>query len=208
MSTVPHVGEGLVVRGVLSFRAKAHPGVVTEESFRIEISIPARFPQETPKVVEIGGRIPRNGDYHIYPDGTLCLGSPLELMMKLKAGPSLSMFVNSCLVPYLYAVSRKLQHGGAFCLGELSHGFPGLEECYMELLGLASGQQVRKAIMLLGLRKRIANKHLCPHGCGRRLGACEYRFKLDEFRGIASAAWFRAHAEEHWGKPKRRKRDV
>ena len=147
---------------------------------------------------EICGKIPRNGKFHVNPDGTLCLGSPLRLLWKINSAPSLTGFIDTCLVPYLYAVSYKLKHGGDFVFGELDHGVQGIVEDYSVILGLKEREQIKRAIQLLGMKKRIANKKPCPCGCGKRLGICPFHKKLNEFRQKIPVAWFKAHAFNSW----------
>ena len=64
-------------------------------------------------------------------------------------------------MPYLYAVSYKLKNGGDFVFGDLAHGDQGIVDDYSILLGLATRFQIKQAIHLLGVKKRIATKQLC-----------------------------------------------
>ena len=144
-------------------------------------------------MTETGGRIPRTGEYHVNPtDNTLCLGSPLSLRLKLSKKPTLVGFSENCLVPYLFAVSYKLKNGGPLPFGELAHGEDGLIADYLQLFGLKTKKQLNCTFRLLGMKKRLANKFLCPCGCGIRLGRCQYNFRLREFRKVASRTWFKS----------------
>lgn len=194
MSIAPCSDAGVCLLGNFRFKAKVPGGNKIDDSYKLEIFVPDKFPQALPKVKEIGGKIPREGNFHINQDGTLCLGSPLRLLRKVHSDPNLTGFVNKCLVPYLYAVSYKLIHGGDFVFGELAHGKQGIVDDYSLMLGLKKGSQVAQAIQLLGLKKRIANKRSCPCGCGKRLGMCPFHYKLKEFRRIVPRSWFKAHA--------------
>jgi hypothetical protein len=190
----PQQDSGLGFKGFLAFTA-AGSGIpeVTDE-YELTILVPSKFPREIPRVRETAGRIPLDGKHHINGDGTLCLGTPLRLLMNLSKQPTLVGFAGNCLVPYLYAMSRNLKEETPFCFGELPHGTPGETSDYGELLGLKGLAQVRLAVRLLGMRERHANKEQCPCGCGRRLGCCEYRFKLSKIRELASLEWFRTEA--------------
>lgn len=163
------------------------------DSYKLEIFVPSNFPQAIPVVTETGGKIRRDGNFHVNPDGSLCLGSPLRLLRKVHSSPSLTGFVDQCLIPYLYAVSYKLMHGGNFLFGELAHGEQGIVDDYSVMLGLNERHQVIQAIRLLGIKKRIANKNPCPCGCGKKLGRCQFHYKLNEFRKMAPPSWFRMH---------------
>tara|TARA_R110000851_G_scaffold243845_2_gene396645 strand:- start:7375 stop:8034 length:660 start_codon:yes stop_codon:yes gene_type:complete len=200
MSTAPCKDAGICLRGKFRFKASVSGGDEIDDSYKLEIVVPEKFPQALPKVKETGGKIPRDGNFHVNPDGTLCLGSPLRLLRKVHSAPNLTGFADKCLVPYLYAVSYKLMHGGEFVFGELAHGGQGIVDDYSVMLGLKERHQVTRAIQLLGLKKRLANKKPCPCGCGKRLGACPFHYKLNEFRRMAPVSWFRAHASSYFAK--------
>lgn len=74
-----------------------------------------------------------------------------------------------------------------------THGNEGIMEDYADLLRLDNQTKVLAAIHLLGIKKRIANKKICPCGCKRRLGACHFHNRLNKFRNMASPSWFRKH---------------
>ena len=191
MSTAPYSHSGVLLRGNFSFKAAIHCGAEIEDSYKLEIIVSEKFPQALPLVKEIGGKIPRTGEYHVNKDGSLCLGSPLRLLEKIYNFPTLSGFANKCLVPYLYAVSCKKENNADFAFGELAHGNSGIINDYKNLFNLAKHSQVEQAILLLGMRERTANKRLCPCGCQKRLGKCSFRHKLNDFRKMAPLSWFR-----------------
>lgn len=196
MSTAPCQDTGVCLGGKFEFVANRPGHDEIRDSYKLKIFVPKNFPLALPRVEETEGKIPRDGRFHINADGTLCLGAPLRLLMALRGAPSLTRFVEDCLVPYLYAVSLKLMRGDEFVFGELAHGVVGLENDYSEILGLSRKEQVREAIKLLCFKERIANKSPCPCGCGKRLGACSFRYRLNELRRVASIKWFRQHAEK------------
>lgn len=198
ISTAPCSDAGVCLRGKFRFKADVSGSDEIEASYKLEIVVPEKFPQALPKVKEIGGKIPRDGNFHVNPDGTLCLGSPLRLLRKIHSAPNLHGFADKCLVPYLYAVSYKLMHGGDFVFGELAHDDQGIVDDYSVMLGLTERHQITQAIQLLGIKKRIANKKPCPCGCGQRLGVCPFHHKLSEFRKMAPVSWFKAHALNDW----------
>jgi len=200
MSTAPCSDASVCLRGKFRFKASVSGSDEIDDSYKLEIVIPNKFPQALPKVQETGGKIPRDGNFHVNQDGTLCLGSPLRLLRKVHSTPSLTGFADKCLVPYLYAVSYKLMHGGDFVFGELAHGDQGIVDDYSVMLGLKERHQVTQAILLLGVKKRIANKRSCPCGCGKRLGGCPFHHKLNEFRKMAPVSWFKAHALNDWNR--------
>ena len=198
MAPRPVAGKAAtVLRGRFAF-AGARPGwTEIADAYELAITVPGDFPASLPTVVETGGRIPHTGDYHVNrDDGTLCLGSPLGLMLRLAQEPTLPGFASRCLVPYLYAISHKLTHGGPLPFGELAHGAEGVLADYKALFHLRDGEAVFATLKLLGMKKRLANKRTCPCGCGRRVGRCDFNARVREFRRIAGRKWYRKDAAD------------
>ena len=137
MSLVPSRGSSLVLKGVFSFSAMPKGKLNIADSYQIQITIPDEFPHAIPTVTETVRKIPRDGKHHVNnSDGSLCMGSPLRLLQKIYEKPNLIGFSESCLIPYLYGVSHKLQTGEEFPFGELAHGDQGILDDYMALFGL------------------------------------------------------------------------
>lgn len=197
MRYVPSSKKGILIKGTYSINHKADiiDSYLIEDSFKIQIHLPTSFPEELPVVTDIGKKIPRtvNGDYHINPDDSLCLGATIRLQASTFNNQSLLNFCESFLDPYLYAVSHKIKYGGKLIFGELMHGNKGLIADYMTLFGLKTEKQVFTILYALSTHTRIANKLSCPCGCYNRLGACKFRLKLNKYRKIASRKWFREH---------------
>lgn len=191
MSIGPSRENEITLNGIFKFTAAVKGLSEIEDSYSLSILVPNRFPLNLPIVQEVDGKIPRDQNHHINPDDTLCLGSPLRLLKKLSKNPTMNVFAEECLVPYLYAVSYKIQHGGSFIFGELAHGQKGIIDDYIRLFGLGTREQVMYALRLLGLNKRLANKQPCPCHCGKRLGACDFRKVLDQYRQIAPSSYYK-----------------
>jgi hypothetical protein len=170
-------------------------GQITDE-YSLTIKVPRDFPKSLPRVTETADKIPRTGEFHVNPDGTLCLGSPLRLLVNISTSPTLVGFAEKCLIPHLFAISHKLQYGGSLPFGELAHGLPGILIDYMDLFKLERPEQAFRALQLLGLKKRRANKHACPCGCKRRLAKCQFNVRMQKFRELSERSWFRQQAQE------------
>jgi hypothetical protein len=192
MSTKPITGSALVIQGTFCFSAKREGLVEIADTYQLRIEVPKDFPRELPRVTELDNKIPRRGQFHVNPDATLCLGSPLRLLLKLANKPTLPGFASACMIPYLYAVSHKLKFGGPLLFSELPHGTPGELLDYADIFSLKRPEQARRALRLLGMKKQHANKQLCPCGCGTRLGKCRFNKKIRRFRKLASRSWFRS----------------
>lgn len=193
MTIEPSRGADLILKGKFDFKANIEKRPEIVDSYSLWISVPSGFPQALPEVKELDRKIPRDGKHHVNPDDTLCLGSPLRLLKKVNAKPNLTGFAEDCLVPFLYAISHKLLYGGDFIFSELPHGEEGILDDYQKLFDLTNSIQVKLAIKLLGMKKRLANKHPCPCGCDKRLGKCVFHLKLNKYRTMASRTWFKKH---------------
>ena len=181
-----------VLAGHLDFTMEP-PGLSSiTDSYQLRLVLPLAPMGVMPKVYESGGRIPHDPDNHVYPDGGLCLGSPLRLLQVLGIDPSLERFITQCVVPFLYAASWREQGGIGFPFNELAHGSAGLVDDYERLFSLQGRSKVLATLDLLAVRKRVANKLWCPCGCRLRLGRCQFRLSLSEWRALAPR-WVYGH---------------
>lgn len=143
-------------------------------NYFLSIHIPSDYPESTPVIFETKGEINNSPSNHINYDGSFCLGSPIRLKMLLKRNPDFNYFFEMCVLPYLYAVSLKIQQQVGFLFGELAHGTDGLVQDFQELFHLDSAAKVIQMLTILSTKKRQANKMICPCGCKRRVTQCLY----------------------------------
>jgi hypothetical protein len=192
MALAPSRTGDILLSGIFRFRAQ-YLSQLVEDSYHLKIEIPRGFPRHRPRVWELDQRVPNDGKHHVNPDGTLCLGSPLRVLRLIRARPTIMGFVSSCLIPFLFAISKKRLDGKPFFMGELRHGEAGIIDDYRQILNLRNKEQVLAALALAGTKKRQANKKPCPCGCGNRLGSCKLRFALNDLRYVVPRSWFRHH---------------
>lgn len=184
MSLAPSHNNEYVVKGLLSLDIKSVTNGDIKDEFLIKIVIPKRFPKDTPTIYEMEGRFPKNADFHTFLDGSLCLGSPLSLKKRLMDNPSLDGYIDSCVVPYFYAMALKLQGKETFIFGELPHGQVGIIEDYLEIFGLKYIEQLIQLLGILSLKPNKGNKMKCPCGCNRIVTKCGLHKKIVEYRGV------------------------
>ena len=153
MAIRPNPGSNTVLKGLFAFEAFKEGLQEISDSYDLSILVPETFPRDLPRVTETAGRIPRDGKHHINADGTLCLGAPLRLLWNFSKIPSLVGFAEIFLVPFLYAMSLKLNYGIPFVFGELAHGASGELADYVDMLGLKSPEQAKRALALLAQKK-------------------------------------------------------
>ncbi len=157
------------IRGRMSF-SKVYKGKKIDDTYKIEILIPGNYPDEIPKVKEIGGRIDKCPNNHISYDGTLCLGSPIRNQIKFLKEPNLLGLTENLVVPFLFALSYKEEYG-KLPYGELSHGEKGLLEDYYSLFKVKDYITVLKFLLYLSGKQGII-KEYCLCGSGKKFKNC------------------------------------
>lgn len=183
-----------VVAGLIPFEASSRGKPTILDEYRIRLEAALSPTSSLPKVYEDGGRIPRKAENHVNPGGDLCLGSPLRILCAAGPAPTLIEFVERCVVPFLYAASWREQGRPGFPFDELAHGSQGLVADYERLFAMQGSSAVVGSLLLLGKRKRVANKMQCSCGCGRRLVMCSTHARLAAFRSLASRSFYRSQA--------------
>jgi hypothetical protein len=186
----------LVIAGNYRCIAYHEKGGDADLNYNLQIEIPATFPKAVPIVREISYLIPRYKKYHINRDynnkkDSLCLGSKIRILQIISKNPTVTGFVEKCVVPFLYSAKK-----GKFVFGELAHYYEGIVEDYEDIFDISGSQSVLKILNCLSKKKRIANKLSCPCGCGKRLGKCFLRFKINENRHLASRFSFKQEYEQ------------
>jgi hypothetical protein len=183
----PSKGDLTRLTGVLRFSAQPHSREKIDDEYEVDILLPAKFPSELARVTETKGRIAVSYG-HRNADGTLCLGSPTALRLRILDGSPLLSYIEKCIIPTLYGHSYFERHG-VLPFGELKHGVAGLREDLAALFGVDDEVAV-DFVRLTALRKRVANKRPCGCGSGRRLGRCHNR-RVNMLRRRLQRRWFR-----------------
>lgn len=187
LNLLPVVNELLRFEGTLMFSAECKNFGVIHDCYEIRLIVPIGYPKEIPLAFVTDGRVP--DEFHTNEDGSLCLGSPIRIMLKHSDNSTLLDFTNNILIPYLYNYSYKEKYG-VLPFGELAHGSKGLLNDYADLFCLVKINAVEEMIRLTSIKKRIANKFICPCGSGRLLGKCHNRI-VNQYRDKLGRTWFR-----------------
>ena len=74
---------------------------VETDRYVLDIVLPGKYPHALPSVWEIGCRIPREIDRHVFEDGSLCLGAPLALWIQLGGDYSIERVIEGPLRSFL-----------------------------------------------------------------------------------------------------------
>lgn len=156
----------LAVRGEIWF-VMEHKARAIEDRFNIELRIPEDYPKTPPNAYETGGRL--NGYHHLFTDGRLCLGAPVEVCKQFAMQSTLLSFVEELVVPFLFSFSYERQYG-EMPFGELAHGGEGLLDYYVDFFRTSKEKTIS---LLIYLAVDDRNRHgSCPCGSGRRLERC------------------------------------
>jgi len=175
-------GYAYIFEGEMDFSLKYdnYPGVT--ETVNIRIKIPCRYPHDPIKVFETAGVFPNHPNYHVNDDGSMCLGSFLQLRLWAKQKGDLMAFTDDFIKPFVYAAILKVKHGVDWVFGCLSHYGKGeLEHC--ESLFSVSGKVAVLQCLTAARRKRsVGNKLDCFCGCGKRIGRCDCHYSINIVR--------------------------
>lgn len=174
LSLIADDAEALLVRGKLTFSAQ-YDGVSIEDEYEVEITIPQDYPDILPAVKETGGKVPE--EFHLNPDGTLCLGVPLEVKRKFRQNPCLLGFVEELLIPFLYSNSYKEKYG-EMPFGELSHGTEGILEYYKEAFDVDDDYAVLGFLRILAENGYRGHMN-CPCGSNTKLRDCHGKLLVE-----------------------------
>ena len=186
MSLLPSYKDTWIIQGSVTMDIDDSTHGTVEDEFLLKIIISKTFPNEIPRVFELEDRFPKTADHHTYIDGSLCLGSPLSIQKRIHENPTIEGFVETCIVPYLFSMSLYLKGNKTFVLGELSHGTIGILEDYLEIFHLKTVPQVIKLIDILCMKKKAANKQVCPCGCDQVITKCKMQKIVIEYRNAMS----------------------
>jgi hypothetical protein len=135
------------------------------------------YPNTFPTVHEIGGRIPKKMDRHIYPEsGSCCFTTVAKSQILLKTVvKSLLDFVDEILIRYLENNSY-YELNNRYYTEEYSHGKLGIIEGYKDILQIDDTIKVAKILLKVAKSKTLVIHQNCYCESGRKLRKC-YRGK-------------------------------
>lgn len=136
--------------------------------YDIEILIPKKYPNKIPTVKEISGKILHT--FHTNGDGTLCLGSNLDVRHKFSTKPTLLGFVEYLVEPYLFAHTYFKKYE-KMPFGELNHGANGVLQYYNSLFEVNDYETVMKILHFL-CKYGFRGHHKCCCGSEKKFRDC------------------------------------
>jgi hypothetical protein len=148
------------------------------DRYAIAIVLPDEYPARPARVWETGCRIPREADRHTFVDGALCLGTPLDLWMKLGGDFKLERMLDGPIRSFLVGNSL-VEQGDKWPHDERPHGATGLVEHLAEQLGTDKPFMI--ATFLEAVAVGSVSKHSpCPCVSGRKILKCH----LEGFKAL------------------------
>ncbi|MEO0728304.1 MAG: hypothetical protein AAFZ63_27395 [Bacteroidota bacterium] len=145
------------------------------DSFEIEIKPTANFPKAFPLLFEVGDKIPKIADWHIYEDKrNCCITLPILENIFCKGGITIAQFIHHHVRPHLFNQAHRRAFG-FYANGEYDHGVLGKWQYYMALFGTASTTTIIDYLKrCIGLKKCLNKKSKCFCGSDRRMRKCHY----------------------------------
>lgn len=140
------------------------------DSYNIRIEINSDYPNSLPLVYETEQRIPKNIEWHVFPDGHCCIVTPPEESIICRRGFTLEEFIIKLVLPYFH--NQLFREVNGFFLNERSHGNKGIKEYFISRFGTKNITQISDWLLFIAKRKepnRIAN---CFCGSKKKYRKC------------------------------------
>jgi hypothetical protein len=145
-----------------------------------------------PIVYEIGGRIPRIMDRHVYPDkGNCCLFLLDETFRYYKESDTIVDFLKGPVESYFLSQSYFESKPGEWIFGQRSHGVYGILEFYSEILNTKNVYLIGSFLSYL-IKDEVKGHWQCFCGSQILMRKChfniliEYRNKIDKKAALVS----------------------
>ncbi len=175
------VEDKIVLEGEIQFNLTCKTVNETiEDSYLVQIGFPSDYPNSSPEVREIGGRIPTN----FHQNGkVLCLDVPSQVHMIFRENPSILHFIRELLEPYLYAHSYWQKYNGKMPFGQRSHYGEGILEHYSEYFGVEDKEAVMDFLELL-VKRGYKQSIPCPCGSKKKIKKCHSKKFLNIYNNV------------------------
>lgn len=139
-------------------------------SYAIKIVPHDEYPNKFPFVYELGGRLPYNIDWHIYPDGHFCIKAFPEEILICTNGITVISFIKDQVMPFLFG--QKFREDYGYFLKERSHGTEGNLEFFKDVFTTTSLLKVKKYLEFIVRRTKPSRVAKCFCGSGLKYRKC------------------------------------
>jgi hypothetical protein len=151
------------------------------DRYSIAVKLPDRYPRALPDVFEIGGRIPRTLDRHVFQSGALCLGVREDLWITLRGDFSIASVLDGPVRGFLIG-NALVEEGEKWPHGDRSHGISGILEFYEGYLG-AKDPVVLLDFLCALTKERVRGHWKCPCSSGAIIRKC-HKDAVNELRSV------------------------
>ncbi len=156
-----------------------HKDTYLYAKYALRIEVPKTYPGMLPQVFDVDGIIPKDFK-HFYSDGSLCLGSPMELYLTaIKTG--ISQFLIKHIDSYMYSATYFIKYNCQFPYGERSHGLMGILEFWKEYLNTDDLGTIYSVLNYIS-KNNYRGHDLCPCGSERKVRDCHGSIILPIFK--------------------------
>ncbi len=164
---VEATGEFVAVRGKLVVSSSSGP----IDTFDVEIFFYKNYPKTTPIVFEVGERIPRTLERHVFPKAGACCLGVWEAWLAEAKDHSVDSFFTGPLHSYFLGQAY-FEVNGQWPFGDEKHGTQGILEAYARTLGcICEAPTIHAFLKVLG-RDRPKGHWLCPCDSGLPIRDC------------------------------------
>lgn len=138
--------------------------------YEVRIVYTPGYPFRFPLVYEIGGRLPINIDWHVYPDGHACICTVPEEIIICHAGITVKSFIEQHVRPYFF--NQKHREINGFFLKERSHGPQGNIEFFKEVFGTKNLGLIAQSLLYIKSNSEPNRVQICFCGSGIKYRRC------------------------------------
>ena len=166
--------ERVIVKG--NFIATDSKSKIEIEAYEVVISFPRDYPNLFPIVTEVSGKIPKEMDRHVRPDGTLCFSNPQEEFRICRNGITFIWFLKEILNAHLCREFVR-EKTGVYPTGERSHGVEGIWEEYYDIFNTKDKQWILTELNQILQHPHFARNALCYCDSGKKYKVCHERIE-------------------------------
>lgn len=157
-----------VIEGTYNL-SSSYKEIYLYRKYNIMIKVPEIYPEKLPQVFDIDNIIPKEFE-HFYTDGSLCLGSPMELYLSALEH-EISEFLIKHIDSYLYSATYFIKYNCQFPYGERSHGLMGILEFWKEYLSTNDFGIIYNVMDYIS-KDNYRGHNLCPCGSKEKVRNC------------------------------------
>lgn len=159
-----------------SFIATESKSKVDVEIYEIVIRFSENYPFRFPIVIETSGKIPKEIDRHVKPDGSLCFSNPQDELSLSKHGLDLVWFLNEILNAHLCREFVR-EKTGKYPTGERSHGNEGIWEGYYDVFNTINKEKILEQLNLILYHRPIGRNAACYCNNGKKYKTCHEKLE-------------------------------